>query len=247
MTTKADSSKSAAPGFRSPCGACADCDVRTMAVCSALADDEVGALERIMTATKLGTNEMLVQEGDPRRKVFTLTGGMLRLSVDLPDGRRQITGFLLPGDYLGLADDETYSATVEAVEPSTLCAFPVQQMEALMERYPKLKDKLFRLTRTALRHARENQMILGRLAPVEKLASFILMLSQRCADHRLSDNPVRLAMGRGDIADYLGLTVETVSRSFTKLRNQRLIDLPDAHTVKILDRRALEAVAGALG
>ena len=93
---------------RVPCGAC---EVRTMAVCAALGDDEVVALERIMTARRLDANELLVEEGAAKTSVFTLTAGMLRLSVALPDGRRQITGFLLPGDYLGLADDDVHSAS----------------------------------------------------------------------------------------------------------------------------------------
>ncbi|WAJ27028.1 Crp/Fnr family transcriptional regulator [Antarcticirhabdus aurantiaca] len=232
------------PLYRAPCGACATCDVRTMAVCAALADDEVEALESIMTATHLQANEMLVQEGDPRSKVFTLTSGMLRLSVGLPDGRRQITGFLLPGDYLGLADDEIYTASAEAVGAAALCAFPVRQMDALVERFPKLKDRLHRFTRAALRQARENQLILGRLAPVEKLASFLVLLSDRAVEHRLPASPVSLPMPRADIADYLGLTVETVSRSFTKLRNQGLVAMPDPHSIEICDRRALAAVAG---
>ncbi len=217
-----------------------------MAVCAALADDEIGALERIMTGRRLQADEMLVEEGESRRRVYSLTEGILRLSIALPDGRRQITGFLLPGDYLGLADDETYSATVEAVVPSALCSFPVREMERLVEAHPKLKDRLFGFTRAALRQARENQLILGRLAPVEKLAAFLLALSRRLAEHRLPDNPVPLAMTRTDIADYLGLTVETVSRSFTKLRNSGFIHLSDAHLVEILDRESLEAVAGTL-
>ncbi|WP_155897615.1 Crp/Fnr family transcriptional regulator [Aureimonas ureilytica] len=217
-----------------------------MAVCAAMEEDEIGALERIMTGRRLQADEVLVEEGEPRRRVYSLTDGMLRLSIALPDGRRQITGFLLPGDYLGLADDETYSATVEAVTPSALCSFPVREMEALVDSHPKLKDRLFRFTRAALRQARENQLILGRLAPVEKLAAFLLALSRRLEEHRLPDNPIPLAMTRTDIADYLGLTVETVSRSFTKLRNSGLIRLPDAHLVDIIDRPSLEAVAGTL-
>ena len=217
-----------------------------MAVCAAMEEDEIDALERIMTGRRLQADEVLVEEGEPRRRVYSLTDGMLRLSIALPDGRRQITGFLLPGDYLGLADDETYSATVEAVTPSALCSFPVREMEALVDSHPKLKDRLFRFTRAALRQARENQLILGRLAPVEKLAAFLLALSRRLEEHRLPDNPIPLAMTRTDIADYLGLTVETVSRSFTKLRNSGLIRLPDAHLVDIIDRPSLEAVAGTL-
>jgi CRP/FNR family transcriptional regulator len=218
--------------------------VRNLAICAALSDDEVGELERIMTSKSLGPDEMLVSEGDPLKRVYSLTGGMLRLSVGLPDGRRQITGFLLPGDYLGLADEDIHSSTAEAIGQVELCSFSAREMAVLIERFPRLKDRLHRFTRSALRQARDNQMILGRLAPVEKLASFLLALSQRAEEHRLPSNPLPLAMSRTDIADYLGLTIETVSRSFTKLRNHGLIRLPDPHLVELVNKPALEAVAG---
>jgi CRP/FNR family transcriptional regulator, anaerobic regulatory protein len=229
---------------RSPCGACLDCDVRHTAICAALADDEVAELEAIMTGRQLAGEEMLVQAGDRLTRVYSLTSGMLRLSIDLPDGRRQITGFLMPGDYLGLAEEEVHSATAEAVAPSRLCSFPVADMHALMARFPRLQERLNRFTRSALRQARDNQMILGRLTPVEKLASFLLSLSHRAAAHGGAASPVALPMSRTDIADYLGLTIETVSRSFTKLRAAGLIRLPDSRTVEIPAPDALAERAG---
>jgi CRP/FNR family transcriptional regulator len=230
--------------YRAPCGVCVDCDVRRMAVCSALDDGDLGALEAIMTSKKLDANEMLVEEGDPKRRVFSLTSGMLRIYTSLPDGRRQIAGFLVPGDYLGLADDDVYSQSAEAVVPSVLCAFSSKEMEALMVSFPKLRERLHQMTREALRTARDNQLVLGRLAPVEKLASFLLVLAARAEKRGDKANLVHLAMNRTDIADYLGLTIETVSRSFTKLKTQGLIQLLDANTVEILSRRSLAAVAG---
>ncbi|EEY07653.1 CRP/FNR family transcriptional regulator, partial [Brucella pinnipedialis M163/99/10] len=102
---------------RTPCNVCEDCCVRSMAVCSALDDGDLAALEAIMTSKKLDTNEMLVEEGEPKLRVYSLTSGMLRIYTSLPDGRRQIAGFLFPGDFLGLADDEVYSQSAEAVVP----------------------------------------------------------------------------------------------------------------------------------
>ncbi|NIX78113.1 Crp/Fnr family transcriptional regulator [Microvirga terricola] len=230
--------------YRDPCKACLNCDVRRKAVCSALKDDEVGELERVMSFVKLEANQILLEEGEPRRRVYSLTSGMLRLSLALPDGRRQITGFLMPGDFLGLADDDTYSQTAEAVIPSGLCSFSVRDMDQLMERFPHLKDRLHLMTRAALRQARETQMILGRLAPSEKVASFLLIMSNRAAAHGLPESPVHLPMTRTDIADYLGLTIETVSRTFTKLKTQGLIHLPDPHSVEIADKARLATVAG---
>lgn len=232
------------PRYRAPCGVCMDCDIRRMAVCSALDDGDLNALEAIMTSRKLDANEMLVEEGDQKRRVFSLTSGMLRIYTSLPDGRRQIAGFLVPGDYLGLADDDVYSQSAEAVVPSVLCAFSAKEMDELMESFPKLKERLYQMTREALRAARDNQLVLGRLAPVEKLASFLLVLAARIEKAGGKANLVHLSMNRTDIADYLGLTIETVSRSFTKLKTQGLIQLLDSNTVEILSRRSLASVAG---
>ncbi|MFK4824048.1 Crp/Fnr family transcriptional regulator [Paenochrobactrum sp. BZR 588] len=228
---------------RETCSVCADCCVRHLAVCAALDGDELDALEAIMSSKQLGANEMLVEEGQEKNRVYSLTSGMLRLYTSLPDGRRQISGFLFPGGYLGLADDDVHSQTVEAVVPSVLCSFSDREMNALMERYPQLKERLYEMTKFALRQAHDNQMILGRLAPVEKLASFLLLLANRPQANGTT-NPVHLAMNRTDIADYLGLTIETVSRSFTKLKTQGLIHLIDANTVEIMSYRSLAAVAG---
>lgn len=229
---------------RRACGACTECDVRDLAVCAALDEDELSALESIMTTVTIEANTVLVTEGDALKRVYTLTAGMLRLSTMLPDGRRQIVGFLMPGDYLGLADEDTYSQTAEAVVPSRLCSFQASRMGELVERYPRLKDRLHGMTRQALRQARDSQIILGRLAPVEKLASFLLAIARRAEAREKTADVVALPMTRIDIADYLGLTIETVSRSFTKLKAQGVIRLPAPHLVEIVDRRALEAVAG---
>lgn len=230
--------------YRAPCGVCFDCDVRQMAVCSALADNDLHALEAIMTSKKLDANEMLVEEGQKKLRVYSLTSGILRLFNLLPDGRRQIAGFLFPGGYIGLADDGVYSQTVEAVTPAVLCGFAVKEMDSLMQEFPLLKERLFEMTRVALRQARDNQLLLGRLAPVEKLACFLMVLSVRAQERGELGNPVHLAMNRTDIADYLGLTIETISRSFTKLKTQGLIQLIDTNTIEIVSLRSLAAVAG---
>lgn len=234
--------------FRKQCGICAACEVRGLAICAALDNEDIVRLEQVMTVRQLDANEALIEQGAPRLRVYSLTAGMLRLYSDLPDGRRQITGFLLPGDYLGLADDEVHSQSAQAVVPSTLCGFAVRDMDRLIAEFPGLKDRLHDMTRLALQQARASQMVLGRLSPVEKVASFLVMLSHRVGQHDVvqEGDAVRLLlpMSRTDIADYLGLTIETVSRCFTKLRAQGLIRLPETHLVEIADWRALSQLAG---
>jgi len=223
---------------------CFGCDVRKLAICAALDDIDLGALEGIMTSKSLATNAILVEEGDVKARVYSLTSGMLRISTLLADGRRQIVGFIMPGDYIGLADDEIYLHTIEAVTPSELCSFSTVEMEGLMDKFPRLKDRLQQMMKATLRAAHNNQLVLGRLAPVEKLASFLLVLAMRSEQRGGKLNIVHLPMSRTDIADYLGLTIETVSRSLTKLKTQGLIQMRDVSTIEILARRALIAVSG---
>lgn len=241
----------AAAGFRSSltlvrkaCGACRACEVRHQALCTAMADEHLHRLEDITSPVLLQPNQALLRQGDPCRKVYSLTSGMIRLFTDLPDGRRQITDFLMPGDYLGLVDDDLHSQSAEAVVASSLCAFPINQMELLMDEFPSLRERLHRMTRAALRQAHDSQLMLGRLAPLEKLAGFLLMLDARTNHHPRHGRRLQLAMSRTDIADHLGLTIETVSRCFTRLKAQGLIRLPEAHLVEIPHEGRLAEIAG---
>lgn len=226
---------------------CLDCDVRHLSVCAPLQGEALAAMQRLVRVQRLQPGQRLVEQGAPSDRVFTVTQGMLRLQTDLADGRRQIARFLLPGDYLGLADDDIHAESAEAIGTVELCVFARRDMDRAMEIYPSLRDRLFAMTRAALRQARDSQLVLGRLAPVEKLASFLLQMRARLAEAGQPHAVLPLPMTRTDIADYLGLTVETVSRSFTKLKTQGLIRLDDTHAIAIPDLRALQAVAGTAG
>lgn len=223
---------------------CLHCSVRHLAVCSALSPDEVQALERVTVSQPLPLGATLARAGEPRLHVYTLTEGALRLVRTLADGRRQISGFVLPGDYLGLTGSDLHRYDIEAIADSRVCRVGLAQMKDLRARYPHLERKLLQRACQALDDAADAALALGRLQPAEKLADFLLRLAAREA--RLGDPGLRvtLPMGRSDIADHLGLTMETVSRTFTKLRQQGLIALPHLNTVEILDEAALRSLCG---
>jgi len=223
---------------------CLHCSVRHLAVCSALSPDEVQALERVTVSQPLPLGATLARAGEPRQHVYTLTAGALRLVRTLADGRRQISGFVLPGDYLGLSGSDHHRHDIEAIAESRVCRVALPQMKDLRARYPHLERKLLQRACQALDDAADAALALGRLQPAEKLADFLLRLAAREA--RLGDPSMRvtLPMGRSDIADHLGLTMETVSRTFTKLRQQGLIALPHLNTVEILDEAALRELCG---
>ena len=222
---------------------CLHCTVRHLSVCSALACDEVQALERITQtiAAPLGTT--LARSGEPRTHVYTVTEGALRLVRTLADGRRQVNGFVLPGDYVGLSGSDHHRYDIEAIADSRVCRVPTTQMRDLRLQYPHLERKLLQRACQELDAAQDNAMALARLQPPERLADFLLRLAAREAALGQVGNRVALPMGRGDIADLLGLTKETVSRTFTKLRQQGLIALPQLNVVEILDFTGLQTLA----
>ena len=161
----------------------------------------------------------------------------------LVDGRRQITGFLFPGDFLGLAFNDTYSYTAEAVNRVGLCRFPRHKMEALFDRLPHLEKRLLGMASNELIAAQDQMLLLGRKSAREKISSFLLMLSRWATRRGQPADPVNLPMTRADIADYLGLTVETVSRTFTMMSRKGLIDLANPNQVVLASRTAIEALA----
>jgi CRP/FNR family transcriptional regulator len=231
-------------GHVTPLHACSTCDVRTRAICAPLDPDELARVERLVVPMQLDANATLVHEGDPVDRVYTVTRGMLRQARYLADGRRQITGFLSPGDFLGLARGGTHHSTVEAVSEAEVCSMSRANLEEVFTRIPRLKDRLLALAADSLKRAEESQVSLGRRNPLEKVAAFLVGMAERMESAGLAADPLRLPMTRADIADYLGLTIETVSRSFTKLRQDGLIRLPASHLVELRSRARLEQLAG---
>jgi len=230
-------------GLEGLSGSCQACEIRQLSICAALSDQEIDALERIVTQQTLAPGQAIFYEGDTADHVYNVTRGTVRLSKLLSDGRRQVTGFLLPGDFLGFARDQTYSYSAEAVDEVQVCRFAVREFEALFERHPELERRLLAKASNELAEAQDQMLLLGRKSPSEKLCSFLLRLQRRQQQVGGGSGPLRLSMGRGDIADYLGLTVETVSRCFTRLRKDGYLALPDPNTVVFRDLAGLTKLA----
>ena len=220
--------------------------IHAMAVCRGLGGQTADRLLRLATVKRLGAHEVVFHEGDPADTTFEVIQGVLKLYKLMPDGRRQITGFLYPGDILGLAFVGIYPFTAEAVTSVTLSRLPRARLEAMVEEVPQLACRLLMLARGELVDAQEQMLLLGRKSPLEKVASFLMRLSERNAEQDGDAEEVYLPMSRTDIADYLGLTIETVSRSFTRLRTAGIIALPrSSHVVlRDLDRLADLAQGG---
>ena len=223
-----------------PCGACS---VRSLTVCGALDDEEISRLADIVQTQRIEAHQTIFSEGDPATSVFNVTSGTVKLYKLLADGRRQITGFLFGGDFLGVSVNDRYAYTAETVSVTTICRFPRRKLDGLMEEFPKLQRRLLGLASTELAAAQDQMLLLGRKTAREKIASFLIMLSQRASRRGQRDNPVSLPMGRADIADYLGLTTETVSRTFTQLKSSGVIMLRENNRVELGDLTAIHEIA----
>ena len=228
---------------------CAACEIREFTFCSVLHDEELDHLQAIVRRVRITSRQMLFQEGDDADNVYNILSGVMKLYKLLPDGRRQITGFVYQGDFLGIASAGTHSYSVEAVTEVSLCRFPRAKLYQLFGRFPKLQSRLLGIATDELTAAQDQMLLLGRKTASEKLASFLLSVARRMAppgfddDEEVMAGPIPVPMNRSDIADYLGLTMETVSRTLSRLKKAGHIAIPNAHHIDIAQPEALRDIA----
>jgi CRP/FNR family transcriptional regulator len=226
---------------------CASCDVRERNFCAVLEPGEILELTRILTEAQVPPHGTLFREGEPAGYVMNITRGAVKLYKLLADGRRQILGFRFAGDFIGLTAGPEYGYSVEALSETRVCRFGRRRLETLRARFRSIDRRLLELSVEELAATQEQLVLLGRKHAEEKLVSFLLLLGQAQVRRGEPIEPIVLPMNRSDIADYLGLTIETVSRTFTSLRKRGLIALDDTTHVRVLDRAALEDMAAGLG
>jgi len=228
------------PEAGSPCGACA---VRHLTFCAPLEEPELSEMSRIVAKVSLDAGQPLFDEGEPARHIFSVTEGAVKVYKLLPDGRRQVTGFLFAGDFLGLAHGEVYAYSAEALGASTLCRFPRAKLESLLDRFPRMERRLLDMASHELAVAQDQMLLLGRKTAKEKIASFLLMLAWRQQRRGQGADPVALPMSRTDIGDFLGLATETVSRTFTQLKTAGHIFLLSGNRVEVRNVGELERLS----
>lgn len=209
-----------------------------MAVCGALSNADLPRLAELVSCRKIENSQRLIDEGDVADEVFTVTSGMLRIYKLLPDGRRQITGFLTAGDFVGLVASEEYAYSAEAIGDVELCRFNRKRFLQLLATQPALENELLSRASNEIASAQAQMLLLGRKTARERLATFLIEQAKR--QELDPATQFDLPMSRSDIADYLGLTIETVSRTFTNLRKAGVVATPDAHSVCLLDFDKLE-------
>jgi CRP/FNR family nitrogen fixation transcriptional regulator len=183
-------------------------------------------------------DEEIYGEGEDAEYLYRVVEGAVRTYKLMRDGRRQIGEFHLAGDFFGLDIGERHRLSAEAVKDSKLLIFRRRQVEALAAGNPQAAHELWLITANHLRHAEEHMLLLGRKTALERLAAFLLEMDGRNG----ASGSVELPMLRRDIADYLGLTLETVSRSFSELQSEGAVELDGARHVMLSNRAMLEGM-----
>ncbi|QFT63269.1 CRP/FNR family transcriptional regulator, anaerobic regulatory protein [Roseivivax halotolerans] len=231
-----------------PVNACHDCPIRHSAVCAECDADELKVLERIKSYKTVPAGAHLAEAGREMEFLSSIISGCATMSRTLEDGRRQTVGLLLPSNFIGRPGRASSPYDVEAISEVTLCRFERKAFEDLVRSTPHIATRLMTMALDELDSAREWAVVLGRMSAREKVLSFLVRLARRNAAQMGQDAPedaltLHLPLSREELADYLGLTIETTSRQFTALRKDGLIELPSNRDVHIpdFDRLAIEA------
>lgn len=228
---------------------CADCTIRHSSICGALSSEEIGDLNAIARRKKLDPGQPHVMEGDASCDFANVTSGVAKLVRGAEDGRSQIVGLLFPSDFiygsLGKQNPQAAPHSIEAVTTLELCIFPRMQFEDLLHDNPSLEFKLLNRTLDELQIAREWMVLLGRKTAEERVASFFLYVTQKMSNLGCKgQTSFDLPLGRADIADYIGLTLETVSRQITRLKKDGVIVFEGTKRLVHVDEEELKRRAG---
>ncbi|MBW3167912.1 Crp/Fnr family transcriptional regulator [Qipengyuania flava] len=228
-----------------PTNFCDACAIRNRAICADLDDSEIGLLNGIGRRRQLEAGEQLMWEGDEAVLVANVIDGVLKLASHSADGGEQILGLAYPSDFLGRPFGETVPYGVEALTEAQICVFERKDFDRFARDHPRLEHKLLERTLTELDRSRRWMMLLGRMNAGQKVASFLLELTDRLGKAGAGgESFVTLPLSRQQMADVLGLTIETVSRQLSRLRSAGLIDTPSRREIVLRDRRQLEELAG---
>jgi CRP/FNR family transcriptional regulator, nitrogen fixation regulation protein len=199
-------------------------------------DSISAAMELMGTRISYARNIEIYGEGEAADYLYKVVTGTVRSCKLLDDGRRQVTAFHMPGEIFGLEVGDTHSLSAEAIADSAIIVVKRNAILTLAARDVDIARQLWTLTARELQRMQDHMLILGCTGAKERVAGFLLQLAKRCSD----GNEIKLPMSRQDIADYLGLAIETVSRTMTQLENDATITLPTSRRVVLRNRAALK-------
>lgn len=225
---------------------CSECPIRHRAVCARCDDDELSVLESMKTYRTYAAGEPILWYGDELRFVSSIVKGVATLSRTMEDGRTQLVGLLLPSDFIGRPGRSNIDFDVTATTEVTLCSFERKPFERLVSDTPHVSQRLMEMALDELDAARDWMILLGRKTAKEKIASFIHLLVQRSHVPGLDGTKQSLALPltQDEIGNFVGLTLETVSRQLSVLKKEGIIRFVDRRNFEVLDLVALQSATG---
>ena len=224
---------------------CHNCRMSALCLPLALDSSSMDRLDKVIERGRpIHKNKYIFHGGDPFRAVYAIRSGAVKSFCISDDGSEQVTGFYLPGEIFGWdgIDNNTHSNTATTLETTALCEIPFARFEEISRTMPILQKHFMRLMAKELTSDQELIGLLAKSSAEERVASLLLSLSSRLKRQHLSATQFRLPMSRADIGNYLGLTVETVSRVFSRFQSFDLI-LCDKKEIEIINLNGLSALA----
>ena len=228
---------------------CKECNLRELCFPQGMSDDELTNMEAVVEQPKpIHKNDFLYRDGDSSVAIYAVLSGSIKTMTESANGDEQIVGFHLPGELLGLDGfaDGIHSCNARALETSSVCELPIDQLESLCHELPGLQKQMRRIMGKEVSKDHKLLLLLGKMTAEERLASFLLSLSGRMEERHWKVNEFNLSMPRQDIANFLGMAVETVSRLFATFQNEKIIEVDRRH-ITILDKSRLESIVGEAG
>lgn len=224
---------------------CSVCGLADLCIPQGLSNEELANLDTmIKTKKRLERDDTLYHAGDAGAPIYAVSSGSFKTAIISADGTEQITGFFLPGELVGLdgIGGSAPASTAIALETSTACELPARELDRLCEVNHGLRQRMMQMVGKELSREQQMMMTLGQLSADQRLASFLLGLSKRFAERGFSPNEFNLSMSRHDLANYLGLAVETLSRLFRRFSDKKLLSV-NQRNIKILDIDGLRNTA----
>jgi CRP/FNR family transcriptional regulator, anaerobic regulatory protein len=225
--------------------ACRSCDARSHGICASLDPQQLAELNRHSTRRTVSAGAELIGQAESVGTFCNILDGVVKLSKVMADGRQQIVGLQFAPDFMGRPFAGESRMSAEAATDMEVCVMPKRMLERMMAASPDLGRSLHRQALEELDDAREWMLTLGRKTAIEKVASFLLLIAERASETKVDAAVFDLPLSRADIADFLGLTIETVSRQITKLRKDGTILVENNRHVTVPDLDRLKNAAGA--
>jgi CRP/FNR family transcriptional regulator len=228
--------------------ACSSCNLRELCLPVGLSGPDLQKLDALVTKRAVARGQTLFRIGDKFEAVYAVRTGFFKTRVSAEDGRDQVTGFQMAGELLGLDGIGTDRHTCDAValEDSQVCTIPYEQLEALSREFTELQHQFHKIMSREIVRDHGVMLLLGNMRAEERLAAFLLNLTQRLHARGFSASALVLRMTREEIGSYLGLKLETVSRTFSRFQEERILEVRQRH-IRIVDQAALQRLVNGPG